>query len=162
MLLENTWIAYYKEMSVKMYTSHQIHKLITNGELIIKDNSAITEKLKEIDEYSKNEELLAESITYKPLMQTKNNLDPEYVGESVLFALGLKNMTEGKCKITRIKSEDSDFMRMLTFLDNQSSFHSINVGVLYVGREQFTEKEILQNSIGSTQYEDFISKLYMN
>jgi hypothetical protein len=117
------------------------------------------QKIKEIEEYSKKEDQIVVPIQYKPLPTLNHTIDPIYNCEAFLCSLGLKNINEEKSKIHLLKSADNDFKRMLAFLDSQSSFRSVNVGVLYVGEGQFTETEILHNRKGSESYEEFISLL---
>jgi hypothetical protein len=117
------------------------------------------QKIKEIEEYSRKEDQIVVPIQYKPLPTLNHTIDPIYNCEAFLCSLGLKNINDDKSKIRLLKSADSDFIRMLAFLDCQSSFRSVNVGVLYVGEGQFTETEILHNKKGSESYEEFISLL---
>jgi hypothetical protein len=56
-------------------------------------------------------------------------------------------------------AEDSIVLRALSVLDRQPTVEFHKIGVVYVGKGQFQESEVLGNKVGSRQYEQFLDKL---
>jgi len=61
--------------------------------------------------------------------------------------------------VSLLDKTDSRLMRHLLYLDTQSGRMMMKAAVLYVGRGQEKEHEILNNMRGSEDYEDFIASL---
>ncbi|ODV76979.1 tuberous sclerosis 2 protein [Suhomyces tanzawaensis NRRL Y-17324] len=55
--------------------------------------------------------------------------------------------------------EDSVVLRALNVLDRIPTVDFHKIGIVYIGRGQSTEGEVLQNQIGSTSYEEFLASI---